>query len=93
MPINWKFGIICWKLKQLTYENWKCQNGNKLGISTLARQMYPKQQQFLMEAFNDATAEPYGHLWIDCHPLTPEEMRLRSKILPQEKQIVYVKRI
>ena len=63
-----------------------------LGISTLARQMFPKHNGYLMDSFNDATNKPYGYLLIDCHQLTPENMRLRTNILPGERQFVYVKR-
>ena len=65
---------------------------DSLGISTLAKQMFPKHTDYLLEAFRDATSKPYGYLVIDCHQLTPENMRLRTSILPEEKQIVYVKR-
>jgi hypothetical protein len=65
---------------------------NSLGILTLARQMFPKHTNYLMESFEDATSKPYGYLMIDCHQLTPENMRLRTSILPGERQIVYVKR-
>ena len=64
---------------------------DSLAISTLARQMFPKQVGYLMDAYQDATAKPYGYLWIDCHPLTAENMRLRSCVLPGQKQVVYVK--
>jgi hypothetical protein len=64
-----------------------------LGITTLAKQMFPKNSDYLLEAFRDATAKPYGYLLIDCHQLTPEEMRLRTNIFPGEQQFAYVKRI
>jgi hypothetical protein len=63
-----------------------------LGITKLARQMFPKHTSYLMESFEDATSKPYGYLMIDCHQLSPENMRLRTNILPGERQIVYVKR-
>ena len=44
-----------------------------------------------MEAFCDATSKPYGYLLIDCHQLTPENLRLRTSILPGERQIAYAK--
>ena len=62
-----------------------------LGVSTLARQMFPKHTGYLLDAFHDATSRPYGYLVIDCHQLTPENMRLRTSILPKERQIAYVK--
>ena len=65
---------------------------DSLGISTLARQMYPNSTNFLLQSFQDATKRPYGYLLLDLHQLTPENMRLRTNILPGEKQIVYVKR-
>jgi hypothetical protein len=39
---------------------------DSLGISTLARQMYPNV--------------PYGYLLLELHQLTPENMRLRTNI-------------
>ena len=65
---------------------------NSLGISTLAKQMFPGRTDYLMESFRDATSRPYGYLVIDCHQLTPENVRLRTNILPGERQIAYVKR-
>ena len=65
---------------------------DSLGISTLAKQMFPGRTDYLMESFRDATSRPYGYLVIDCHQLTPENMRLRTNILPRERQIAYVKR-
>ena len=65
---------------------------DSLGIATLARQMYPHNTNFLLKSFQDATAKPYGYLLLDLHQLTPDNMRLRTNILPGRKQIVYVKR-
>ena len=65
---------------------------DSLGISTLARQMCPNNTNFLLQSFQDATKKPYGYLLLDLHQLSPENMRLRTNILPGEKQIVYVKR-
>ena len=65
---------------------------DSLGISTLAKQMFPGRTDYLMESFRDATSRPYGYLVIDCHQLTPENVRLRTNILPGERQIAYVKR-
>jgi hypothetical protein len=65
---------------------------DSLGISTLARQMYPNNSNFLLELFQDTTEKPYGYLLLELHQLTPENMRLRTNILPNERQIVYVQR-
>ena len=65
---------------------------DSLGITTLARQMYPKNVDYLLESYNDATKRPYGYLLLDLHQLTPADMRLRTNILPNERHIVYVMR-
>jgi hypothetical protein len=65
---------------------------DSLGVSTLARQMFPGCTDYLLEAYGDATNKPYGYLLIDCHQLTPDCMRLRTNILPWERQVAYVKR-
>ena len=63
---------------------------DRLQISTLARQMYPGQSQFLVEAFQDATQEAYGYLIIDLKPTTSDKLRIRTGILPSDRQLVYV---
>ena len=63
---------------------------DRLQIATLARQMYPGQSQFLIEAFQDATKEAYGYLVIDLKPTTADKLRIRTGILPSDRQLVYV---
>ena len=63
---------------------------DSLRIATLAKQMFPRRSQYLMDSFHDATKKPYSYLLIDCHPQTPEKLRLRTNILPGERQIVYM---
>ena len=41
-------------------------------IATLARQMYPNQSKFLIEAFEDATRMPNGYLLIDLKAETEQ---------------------
>ena len=65
---------------------------DSMGITTLAKQMFPKHTNYLLEAFHDATCKPYGYLLIDCHQLNPKNLRLRTNILPGERQIAYVKK-
>jgi len=59
-------------------------------FANLARQMYPKTWQFAVEAFKDATREPYSYLVLDLRPEQDEELRLRARIFPGEKHYVYV---
>ena len=61
-------------------------------ITHLAKQMYPGHVQFLQEVFTDATSEAYGYLFIDLKQKTPEHLRLRTKIMPNEMQYVYMRK-
>ena len=63
---------------------------DSLGIATLAKQMFPSRTQYLMDSFQDATKKPFSYLLIDCHPQTPENIRLRTNIFPGERHIVYI---
>ena len=65
---------------------------DSLGITTLAKQMFPRRSQYLLDSFHDATKKPYSYLLIDCHPQTSENLRLRTNILPGERQIVYIQK-
>ncbi len=59
-------------------------------ITHLAKQMYPGHIKYVQEAFEDATAVPYGYLLVDFKQDTPEHMRLRTNIFPGETQYVYL---
>lgn len=55
-------------------------------ISTLARQMFPQESKYFLDAFKQATEEErYGYLFVDVHPsATIDECRLRTKIFPSD---------
>ena len=60
-------------------------------ITNLAKQMYPGQVSYVQESFKDATSVPYGYLLIDLRQETPDQLRLRSTIFPDDQQqVVYV---
>src|SRR5713101_4146580 len=63
-------------------------------IECLGRQMYPGQKGFLTGAYKDAISiRPYSYLLLDLHQTTPEELRVRTCILPDEApQRVYLPR-
>lgn len=63
---------------------------DKLQISILARQMYPSNNKYFLECYQDATARPYGYLFVDLKATTPEEFRLRSGLFSWENPAVYV---
>ena len=63
---------------------------DKTIVQHLGNQMYPKNTKFLVDAFEDATQVPYGYLLLDLRQDTPEDMRVRSNILPGEQEAAYV---
>jgi len=59
-------------------------------FANLARQMYPHTSQFAVEAYKDATREPYSYLLIDLRPEQDDDLRLRTNIFPGETHYVYI---
>jgi hypothetical protein len=56
--------------------------------------MYPGKSKFVLEAFEDATKEPYGYLLIDLKPETDEKYRIRTNIFPDDdRQYAYVPKV
>ena len=63
-------------------------------MTTLAKQMYPGRVKFVQEAFVDATSTPYGYDLVDLKQDTPEDLRLRTSILPDDAvQYVYMPKV
>jgi hypothetical protein len=52
--------------------------------------MYPGKSAFMVEAFKDATSEPYSYLLIDLKADTEDKFRLRANIFPDETNFVYI---
>lgn len=59
-------------------------------FAALARQMYPNQSAFALEAYKDATQQPFSYLFVDLRPEQDDTLRLRANIFPGETQYVYV---
>lgn len=57
-------------------------------LANLARQISPENHRFIVQAFHDATKEPYSCFIIDLNQQTPENLRYRSNILPEEFPMV-----
>jgi hypothetical protein len=54
----------------------------KLFINYLARQCYPDNPNFLVDAYKKACSRPYGYLILDFTQVAPERIRVCSGILP-----------
>ena len=64
---------------------------NRSQVSYLARQMSPGNTGYIQNAYEIATLPPHGYLLFDFKQNTPDELRLRSNILPWEENHVYSK--
>ncbi|KAL3068191.1 hypothetical protein niasHS_016437 [Heterodera schachtii] len=62
-----------------------------LSIRNLASQMFPREHGFLMDAYKQACADPYGYLLVTLHANRDNLLRLRTNIFPDdEEKIVFV---
>ena len=52
----------------------------------LARQMFPAKCKEFVSALNDAQRTPYSYLLVDLLPETPDEIRIRGAILPDDEK-------
>ena len=57
---------------------------DKTQVLNLARQIYPSNTKFLIEAYNNATELAFGYIRIDLSPDTPEDYRIQSQLIPEE---------
>ena len=49
-------------------------------VSVLARQMFPRNTQYFLNSFEEATSIPFGYLVIDLKQMTPDNARLRRHV-------------
>ena len=61
-------------------------------VTHLAKEMYRGKTKYLQEAFKEATSIPHGYLLIDLRQETPDHLRLRTRIFPDQSQVVYVQK-
>ena len=59
-------------------------------IDYLARQAFPSNRMFLIDAFRDATVDqPHGYLFLDFTQMCPDMLRVRTDIFNLDGIIVY----
>ena len=59
-------------------------------INVLARQMFPDNVNFLMEAFQDATeTKKHGYMFLDFKQASLRKNRVQTGIIPGETRIIY----
>jgi len=62
---------------------------DKLQIQYLARQIMPHHSKGVVEVFEKATVKPHSYLLFDLTQQTPDPLRIRSQIFPDESMHVY----
>jgi hypothetical protein len=63
---------------------------DKLQISNLARQIFPRQNNYLMDAYDQAVVtRDRSYLLIDLHPTSKKEYMVRTDIFPGELPIIF----
>lgn len=62
---------------------------DKLQIQYLARQIMPQYSKDIIQVFENATAEPHSYLLFDLTQSTPDALRLRTNIFPDETMNIY----
>jgi hypothetical protein len=63
---------------------------DKSQIYHLARQMYPTNSLFLVDAYTEVTKEPHSYLMLDLKQKTPENLRVQTNIFPEETRYCFV---
>jgi hypothetical protein len=53
-------------------------------MMTLGKQMYPGKTEQFIQKYEAAVERPYGYLFVDLKPNTPEGCRLRTNVLPND---------
>lgn len=62
---------------------------DKLQIQHLARQIMPQYSKDVIQVFENATSEPHSYLLFDLTQSTPDSLRLRTNIFPDETIHIY----
>ena len=59
-------------------------------LSFFARQSFHKHVKEIEAIFSDSTRAPHGYLLFDFRSETPDQLRIRTGIFPEDQQFVYV---
>ena len=58
-------------------------------VDFVGRQAFPNNRNFLIEAFNDATKNAHGYIFLDFTQTCPDDLRVRSDIFNKNGVTVY----
>jgi hypothetical protein len=46
----------------------------------------PNNSKYVVDAYKEATKEPYSYMLFDFHQSTPDMIRVRSNMMPRERE-------
>ena len=49
-------------------------------------QMYPSETAWFIKEYEEAVRRPFGYLFVDIRPTTPDRCRMRTNVLPGEER-------
>jgi hypothetical protein len=58
-------------------------------ITNYAKQFAPGNTAYIVAAYRACTAKAYSYMFFDHHQSTPNEVRVRSGILPHERMMIW----
>lgn len=62
-----------------------------LAIRNIGVQLYPKQLDYFLDSYRQATQQPYGYLLLDLHASSHPALRLRTNIFKEdEEKIIFI---
>jgi len=59
-------------------------------IVSIAKQMFPGQSKYLLDAYEKATSKKYGYLFFALHPASNKQFKVRSSLYPSPDCEIYV---
>ena len=63
-----------------------------LQIKNLGSQLFPRQLSYYLDAYKQATIDPYGYILIDLHAASNPVLKLRTNIFPGDERIIFTPR-
>nr|CAD2186448.1 unnamed protein product [Meloidogyne enterolobii] len=62
-----------------------------LSVRNIGVQLFPRQLDYFLDAYKQATNEPYGYLVIDMHASSDPSLKLRTNIFKEdEEKIIFI---
>ena len=61
-----------------------------LSVRNIGTQLFPQNLPYFLDAYNQATANPYGYLLIDMHAASQNILRLRTNIFPDDEKVLFI---